>query len=135
DLPASAILSLLANDFLQEQHGGRYYWKAQNQRHLAVAAYDGVLEKFDMLAMPTIPFTATRRAVQDGPLIDYVATSFDMLRNTCVANLTGHPSISLPCGMIDGLPVGLMLTGRHFEDSLLIQAAAAFETLGDWKQR
>lgn len=135
DLPASAILSLLANDFLQEQHGGRYYWKAQNQRHLANAAYDGVLEKFDMLAMPTIPFTATQRAAQDGPLIDYVATSFDMLRNTCVANLTGHPSISLPCGMIDGLPVGLMLTGRQFEDSLLIRAAAAFETLGDWKQR
>ncbi|MET0221984.1 MAG: amidase family protein [Tardiphaga sp.] len=40
-----------------------------------------------------------------------------MLRNVCVANLTGHPAISIPCGMHAGLPVGLMLTGRHFEDA------------------
>jgi amidase len=67
-------------------------------------------------------------------IVDFVAPSLDMLRNTCVANVTGHPSISLPCGMIDGLPVGLMLTGRAFEDATLIAASAAFETLGDWRK-
>ena len=56
-----------------------------------------------------------------------------MLRNTCVADLTGHPSMSIPCGNVDGLPVGLMLTGRNMEDMTLLQAARAFETLGDWK--
>jgi amidase len=51
-----------------------------------------------------------------------------------VANLTGHPAISIPCGMHAGLPVGLMLTGRHFDDGTLIAAAAAFESLGDWRR-
>ncbi|MDR7126974.1 amidase family protein [Pseudotabrizicola sp. 4114] len=70
---------------------------------------------------------------RDAPILDIVANSLDMLRNTCVADLTGHPSHSLPCGKIDGLPVGLMLTARHMDDMVLLQAARAFETLGDWQ--
>jgi amidase len=50
-----------------------------------------------------------------------------------VADVTGHPSMSVPCGMVDGLPVGMMLTGRHLEDATLIAASQAFEELGDWK--
>jgi amidase len=57
-----------------------------------------------------------------------------MIRNVCVANLTGHPAINIPSGMSGGLPVGLMLTGRHFADATLIAAAAAFEALGDWRE-
>jgi amidase len=56
-----------------------------------------------------------------------------MLGNTCVFNLTGHPAISVPCALEDGLPIGLMLTGRHFEDATLIAASAAFEAAIDWK--
>ena len=84
--------------------------------------------------MPTIPFTATRMVGRDASIEDNVGTALNMLRNVCVANLTGHPAISIPCGMHAGLPVGLMLTGRHFEDATLIAAAAAFETLGNWKR-
>lgn len=133
DLPQAAVMALLTTEFLQETQGNRYYWKAQNQRHLINAAYDAALRDFDMLAMPTTPFPATLRPPLDSPLLDYIGPTLDMVRNTCVADVTGHPAISLPCGKVDGLPVGLMLTGRHLEDSTLIQAAAAFETLGDWQ--
>ena len=84
--------------------------------------------------MPTIPFTATRMAAPDASIGDSVRTALNMIRNVCAANLTGHPAISIPCGMSGGLPVGLMLTGRHFADATLIAAAAAaFEGMGDWR--
>jgi amidase len=134
DLPEAAIMSLLAGDFIQSEYGGRYYWKAQNQRHLIRDAYDAALQQYDILAMPTTPFTATKQVERGASLTEYIVPTLDMLRNTCVADITGHPSISIPCGMLNGLPVGMMLTGRHLEDNLLVQAAAAFETLGDWRK-
>ena len=133
DLPPAAMYIILASEYLNKTHGRRYYWKAQNQRHLVSQAYEKVFESFDMIAMPTTPFTATKQMERDAPVLEFVANSLNMLRNTCVADLTGHPSMSIPCGNVDGLPVGLMLTGRNMEDMTLLQAARAFETLGDWK--
>ena len=53
-------------------------------------------------------------------------------RNTCPFNVTGHPAISVPCGMEDGRPIGLMLVGRHYDEATIYRAAAAFERSGDW---
>ena len=58
-----------------------------------------------------------------------------MLGNTAGFNLTGHPSLSLPCGKSDGLPVGLMLTGRHFDDAALLRVGHAFEQQMAWEKR
>ena len=132
-LPAPAKLVLLTGEYMRREYPGRYYGKAQNLRPLVTAAYDEALARYDLLAMPTIPFTATRMAAPDASIEDNVGTALNMIRNVCVANLTGHPAISIPCGMSAGLPVGLMLTGRHFEDATVIAAAAAFESLGDWR--
>jgi len=133
DLPAPAKLVLLTGEYMRREYPGRYYGKAQNLRPLVTASYDEALARYDLLAMPTIPFTATRMAAPDASIEDSVGTALNMIRNVCVANLTGHPAISIPCGMSGGLPVGLMLTGRHFADATLIAAAAAFESLGDWR--
>jgi amidase len=133
DLPASAKSVLLVGEYMNREYLGRYYWKAQNTRHLLNAAYDEALASYDMLAMPTTPFTATEMVGRDAPILDTVGNALNMLRNTCIADVTGHPSISIPCGMKDGLPFGLMLTGRHMDDATLIAASAAFEGLGDWK--
>jgi amidase len=46
--------------------------------------------------------------------------------------VTGHPAISIPCGMEDGRPIGMMLVGRHFDEATIYRAAAAFEASGDW---
>ncbi len=56
-----------------------------------------------------------------------------MLPNTCPMDVTGHPAMSVPCGMSDGLPIGAMLVGKHFDESTIYAAAAAFEGAGDWK--
>ena len=60
DLPAPAKLVLLTGEYMRREYPGRYYGKAQNLRPLATAAYDAALARYDLLAMPTIPFTATR---------------------------------------------------------------------------
>src|SRR5262249_19004218 len=49
-----------------------------------------------------------------------------------IANLTGHPGITVPCGFVDNLPVGLLITGPLYQESLVLQAATAFETATDW---
>ena len=56
-----------------------------------------------------------------------------MIGNTAPFDLTHHPAMSLPYGMVDGLPVGLMLVGKHFGEPTIYRAAYAFEQSGDWK--
>jgi amidase len=58
----------------------------------------------------------------------YVANALNMVHNTAPINLTGHPSISVPCQGVSGLPVGLMLTGRWMDDATVLRAANAYMT-------
>ena len=57
--------------------------------------------------------------------------SSDMMSNTMAANLTGHPSLTINAGYLDTQPVGLLLTGRVFEEVLLLQVASTFEKVRD----
>ncbi len=134
DLAPPVKLVLFCGEYMRRSYHGRYYGKAQNLRHLANDAYESALARYDLLAMPTIPFTATPMVARDASIEETVVTALNMIRNVCVANLTGHPAISLPCGTLAGLPIGLMLTGRHFEDDKLIAASAAFEASGNWRE-
>jgi amidase len=65
----------------------------------------------------------------------YVDAALNMQQNTCPLDVSGHPAFTVPCGKVDGLPVGIMLVGRHFEETTVIQAAQALEQAGDWRTR
>jgi amidase len=132
-LPDIGKFALVFCAFLNERHPGRFYGKAQNLRRLLKAAYDEALARYDVLAMPTVPFPATLLPAPDASLADRVTAGLDMEGNTGPFDASGHPAISVPCGMAGGLPVGLMLVGRHFDEQKLLRAAASFEMLGDWK--
>ena len=134
DIPRTVMLVMLTGEYLRRRYYGRYYGKAQNIRRTITAEFNKAFEKFDMLLMPTTPIRASKRVDRDAPIKESIASAYGMLRNTCVADVTGHPSISLPCGISDGLPIGMMLTGRHLEESTLIAASAAFENAYDWKK-
>lgn len=58
-----------------------------------------------------------------------IARAFEMIPNTTPFDVTGHPAINVPCGMSEGLPVGMMLIGRYGEDETVLRAAHAFEML------
>jgi amidase len=115
--------------YMAEAYNGRYYAKAQNLRRTLRAAYDAALDEFDLLLMPSVPQRAI--AFDETRTIDEaIATSLSMIQNTCGFNLSGHPALSVPCGKPGGLPIGLMLIGRHWDDARILNVAAAFEQLG-----
>jgi amidase len=120
-------LGMLVGEYMSRAYGGRYYGRAHNLARLLADAYDEALARVDILAAPTLPFPPPRRPAADATRGEYVSTAFSMTINTSPFNTTGHPSMSMPCGWIDGLPVGLMLTGRRFDERLLYRAAAALE--------
>jgi amidase len=57
-----------------------------------------------------------------------------MLPNTAPFDITHHPAMSIPCGLGDGLPIGMMLIGKAFDEATIYRAAHAFEQAGDWKK-
>jgi len=126
ELPPQGKLEAMLGTYLRERYHGRFYAKAQNLRLQLRAAYDAALREVDILAMPTTPMKAQPYFPKAG-IVDRVLNGWSMLANTPAFNMTGHPSLSVPCGLSAGLPVGLMLTGRHFEDVRILSAAHALQ--------
>jgi aspartyl-tRNA(Asn)/glutamyl-tRNA(Gln) amidotransferase subunit A len=109
-----------------------YYLKAQKVRHLVKSDFDTVFERCEAVLTPTSPTTAFRigEKVAD-PLQMYLSDIF-----TISANLAGLPALSLPCGFDrDGLPIGLQIIGRPFDEATVLQIAYAYERATDWHQR
>ncbi|HLK86454.1 MAG TPA: amidase [Candidatus Binataceae bacterium] len=132
EMSETTKLFLMWGAYVRENYGSRYYGKAINIVRRLRAAYDEALAKHDLLLMPTTPMKATPLPGPDATREEYVARALEMITNTAPFDLTHHPSMSIPCGTVDGLPVGLMLTGRHFDESTIYRAAEAFEQSGDW---
>jgi aspartyl-tRNA(Asn)/glutamyl-tRNA(Gln) amidotransferase subunit A len=100
-----------------------YYGQAQRVRTLIRRDFDTAFERCDLLLTPTSPTVAFRIGeLVDDPLAMYACDLF-----TLPVNLSGLPAISLPCGLSDGLPVGLHLAGPAFSENRLLAAAHALE--------
>src|SRR5918999_3760008 len=91
------------------------------------AAYDEALRRFDVLVMPTLPVQATLLPPDGASREEVIPRALEMIANTCVTDVTGHPACSVPAGLADGLPVGMMIIGRHFADLTVLRAAHTFE--------
>ena len=106
-----------------------YYLRAQQGRTLIRADFDAAFSRVDVVAMPTTPGPAFKLGERlDDPLQMYLADVF-----TVGAPLAGLPALSMPCGFTgEGLPVGLQLVGRAFDEATLLQAADAFERDTEW---
>ena len=116
---------ILGTYALSAGYYGRYYLKALKVRTLIKAEFEAALKKHDILAMPTMPFVAFKLGERiNDPLSLYLADV-----NTVPINLAGVPSLSIPCGSSAGLPIGLQLVGKHFEEDRIVRAALAFEML------
>jgi amidase len=133
ELSETLKLTMVLGEYFIKHYRGHYYAKAQNLARQLTAAYDATLAQYDLLLMPTLPMTATPLPKPGAPVEEVVARAFEMLPNTCPFDVTGHPAMSLPCGLVDGLPVGMMLVGRKYEEATIYRAAWSFEQAGDWK--
>jgi aspartyl-tRNA(Asn)/glutamyl-tRNA(Gln) amidotransferase subunit A len=101
-----------------------YYLKAQRVRTLIREDFRRAFERVDLIVSPTTPTPAFRIGEKaDNPLEMYLSDIF-----TVTANLAGLPTLSLPCGLTgSGLPIGLQIIGRPFEEQKILQAANALE--------
>jgi amidase len=133
ELSDSLKLTMLLGYHMIRNYRGHYYAKAQNLARQLGAAYDRVLADYDLLLMPTLPIKATRIPDDDAPIGEIVARALEMIANTSPFDVAGHPALSLPCGKVDGLPVGVMLIGRHHAEKTIYQAAHAYEQEVDWQ--
>ena len=132
DLPVTVKTVILLGEYMHRNYHGRYYAKGQNVRAQLRAAYDVVLAEHDVLVMPTVPFRAPPIPDVDCSIEDTMFYALHMINNTPQFDVTGHPAISVPCGMEDDLPIGMMIIGKHFDDLTVLQAADAFEQSCDW---
>lgn len=109
-----------------------YYLKAQRVRTLIKRDFDKAFETCDVIVTPTTPTTAFRigEKIQD-PLQMYLSDIY-----TISVNLAGLPALSLPCGFdSDGLPIGMQIIGKHFDESTVLGTAYAYEQSTDWHKR
>lgn len=127
DVSETVKMTTLMGLYLINEYGGTYYAKAQNLSPWLKAAYDRKLAEYDLLMMPTLPMPATAIPSPDAPREEFVARALEMLNNTAPFDVTGHPAISVPAGLADGLPAGMMLIGKSFDDATVLRGAAAYE--------
>ncbi len=108
-----------------------YYLKAQQVRQLISADFARAFERVDVLAGPTSPTPAFALGAKTAdPVTMYLNDIY-----TIGANLAGVPALSVPCGFVNDLPVGLQLIGPHFSEAKLLAAAHAFQRETDWHTR
>lgn len=121
-------LFLLLGDYMHHEYSGRYYAMAQNQVLWLRQAYDTALVELDALVMPTCaPSPVALPLPEDPSPNDVFDAAFGYHLNTAPFNVTEHPAITVPCGEIDGLPMGVMFVARHFEESVLLRLARAVQ--------
>lgn len=153
----------IAGSWLQHHSPGFFASVHQNLRQYAQSLYDDVLKKYDLIALPTVAVVPPRLPEQKDfrklSAREFNAQCFPP-RHTSQFNLTHHPAMSIPCGLLHpdeqpgpyrspadssrgqvqrpragaGLPVGLMLVGRHFDEATIYRAAYAFEQNTNWTE-
>ena len=115
------------------------YLQAQHERRLFSSAVRAVMQEVNALVLPTTPIPAFpveqigQEINIDGVMED---TTSALLRLTRAFNLAGSPAISLPCGFTaNGLPIGLQVAGKPFEEAMILRVAHAYQLLTDWHRR
>lgn len=108
-----------------------YYLKAQQVRQLISDDFRHAFADVDVIAGPTTPTPAFKLGDKtDDPITMYLNDIY-----TIGANLAGLPGVSVPCGLVDGLPVGLHLVGPHFSEQSILCCAHQYQQLTDWHEQ
>jgi amidase len=122
---ADVKVTILAGEWLRRHHPGRVYAHAQRARHQIRSGYDRALQEVDLLLVPTTPFVAFEAA--EVGVLERVTRAWAAEANTAPFDLTGHPALSLPLAEVDGLPQGVMVVGRDFQEAGMLAFAATCE--------
>ncbi len=135
ELPLNVKRSLITGAYLRRYYHGRLYARAQNLKRQFIAAYDRTFEEVDVLVMPTSllpvqrfhPPESYRDAVEQTLFGGAAPDLATIIRNTVPFNYTGHPALSVPCGLAGGMPVGIQIVAARFRDDLVLRVGAGYE--------
>ena len=133
-LPANLKLGMLMGEDAGSRYRHHYFVKAMNLVRRLREAYDHALSEHDLLLMPTVPAKARPLPAADASPETVINLAFENIDNTCPFNLTHHPALTVPCGIADGCPVGMMLVAKPFAETTLYAAAHAFAQSTDWRR-
>lgn len=125
----TVTLVALAGRWSIEQEQSRHYAMARDLAFEVQRQYDAALADVDLLVLPTVPMVAPPIPAPDDPLEIRVARALEMIVNCAPFDVSGHPATSVPAGLSEGLPVGMMLVGERFADATCLRVAHAFEQL------
>jgi amidase len=129
DLASTIKATALCGHYGLNTLAGASYAKARNLLPHVRAAYDAALAQYDVLLMPTVPGTADTLPSGSPQDVALLKRAHGKAVNTAPMDLTGHPAISVPAGLVDGLPAGMMIVGKRFDDATVLRVADAFESL------
>jgi aspartyl-tRNA(Asn)/glutamyl-tRNA(Gln) amidotransferase subunit A len=108
-----------------------YYLQAQKVRSVIIKEVTKVFQEVDILLTPTAPHTAFKIGEKiDDPLKMYLEDIYMSL-----ASIVGLPAMSVPCGLVNGLPVGMQLVGKHFAERDILRVAYSYQQLTDWHKQ
>ena len=122
---------LLGTYALSAGYHDKYYLKALKVRTLIKQDFERAFKDVDVLIAPTMPYPAFKLGEKiDDPLSLYLSDV-----DTVPINLAGVPSISVPCGFSDGLPIGMQVIGKHFDEATILRTAYTFEENTDYHMK
>jgi amidase len=127
DYSPTVKATMLVGEYMARRYDRHYYAKGQNLSRQARALYDEALADHDVLLLPTTAMKAMRRPPAGAGIVEIAGAALGNLHNTAIFDATGHPALSVPCGLSDGLPIGMMLVGRHLDDATVLRAGHAYE--------
>ncbi|KAK6998033.1 amidase [Biomphalaria glabrata] len=121
-------------ELLTRRYGNHYYCKSRNLILELTKQYEEALTKCDVIVMPTLTHVSSKITEKKGTEVEsqlaYIMESTDQIANTVVANMTGHPALTLPLGSLgDGSKDSLMIVGRKYDELTVLQVARALEKI------
>ncbi len=125
-LPPTVKIVALTGQYVNKTFFGSFYGRAKSFKPVLRRAFDNMLADVDVIVMPTASHYAHRHD-PTATMSGLTLRGWDMVRNTGSFDVTGHPALNIPAAEADGLPVGLMVVGRHFADDRLLSLARTYE--------
>lgn len=122
---------MLGTFTLSTGYQDKYYKKAQKVRTLFINDFANIFKKYDLLLGPTMPGPAPKLGITEGQAM--FGEMADVLAEP--TSISGLPGISVPCGFVDELPIGLDIFGPQFSEAKIIQAASAYEGATEWHKK
>jgi amidase len=120
-------LVLLTAGSASRRYRGKHYAMARDLVGQLRAGYDEALSRYDVLVMPTTPIRASVIPAADAPREEVIVRALEMIANTAPLDVTGHPACSVPAGVVGGLPTGMMIIGKRYDDATVLRVAQTFE--------